>query len=679
MRKNLHTPIIALLSVLSCFFQPLFSFAQVISEPLPLSKRIDESHFALSGKVSTQRCYEDEKGNIYTLNKIDVTAWFKNQMEHSDVYVITEGGIVGNKAQITEPAVQLQKGREYFLMLENDNTTHDDKKFRLANPSKIQAHIYSDEQGAMLLQNGYYYDKGNKKRLTEETLIREVQSLTNQKAKRPNGALYIAGPKKKTESVGSITSFSPNPAKAGIIDTADFLLIKGSGFGSVVGTVEFSNADDGGVTFITPPNTSDYVLWKDDSIKVKVPARAGTGKIRVNGSSISPDTLKISYAHTNINSDFSGFNSVTRQRYYLRNINGLGGYSFKYNTTSGFSANTAAKDAFERSLETWVCATGINWTADGSTTAVFASDDVNAVLFDASLPAGVLGRATSRFSASATGTCNQENTVWYLAEIDIQFKNPSAGFAWQFGPAAPSAQQYDFESVALHELGHAHGLGHRIASGEVMHFSLSNGISIRNPSTEEIAGGLKKMSYSTTATCFNPAGSGAPMRTGTCSLPVTVSSCSGGNALFVLPQSGTGSSYQWQVDSTTGYTNLNNNAIYSGVTNDTLKLTAVPSRYVQYKYRCIVTDGSVKDTSGVYTLSMMNAWTGNVNNVWENSSNWSCGVVPDEFTDVRVEGLKSNYPIISSNAACRSISMSTGTSLNITIGNSLNVSGKDFK
>jgi hypothetical protein len=78
----------------------------------------------------------------------------------------------------------------------------------------------------------------------------------------------------------------------------------------------------------------------------------------------------------------------------------------------------------------------------------------------------------------------------------------------------------------LHELGHAHGLGHVIAPGSVMHYALANGIVSRTLASNDIAGGADKLSYSDDATCFNPPGSGTEMETvaaGSCvTLPITL-------------------------------------------------------------------------------------------------------------------------------------------------------------
>jgi hypothetical protein len=89
-----------------------------------------------------------------------------------------------------------------------------------------------------------------------------------------------------------------------------------------------------------------------------------------------------------------------------------------------------------------------------------------------------------------------------LSNMDIRILTiPATGTTWNYATTAPAFAQYDFESVMLHELGHAHGLGHVIDAAKTMHYSISNGSSKRVLSVAEISGGNFKMAHSTATQC----------------------------------------------------------------------------------------------------------------------------------------------------------------------------------
>ena len=91
-----------------------------------------------------------------------------------------------------------------------------------------------------------------------------------------------------------------------------------------------------------------------------------------------------------------------------------------------------------------------------------------------------------------------------------------------------------------------------------------------------------------------------------------------------------GSSYQWQVNTGSGFTNITDNANYSGTSSSTLYLINLPSTWYGYQYRCV----SGADLSSIYSLNFTNGWTGAVNNLWSVPGNWSCGKVPDGNSNV---------------------------------------------
>jgi Matrixin len=534
--KNIPLRLLAAFLLLS--FQNLF--AQCMYYPVSMEQRVVNAKYIVLGKVTEKHTYIDKTtGNVNTLNKLTINAWLKNYSDLKEVYVITLGGVYGNRATQVSPSLQLDQQHEYLLMLEANNQLSDDKDFRSQHPQALQLLTYADIQGCFPNNNNSYFDLSDRTTKNEEQLFQAINRLTGQLAKKPSGDVFQprVPVTLSTIQTDAITSFSPTTTRGGTIVPADFITITGSGFGAAPGTVSFSDADNGGAMFTASGVASDIVSWADGSITVKVPQNAGTGPIRVNGVFTSGSSLIVDYAHSAVNSPL-GFSGVTtRQRYYFRNMNSLGGYTYQYNTTSGFAANAPARAAFERALVNWRCNTGINWRIGADIAAGIGADGVNVVLFDpALLPAGALARATTNSTGAATGSCNNSNTVWCAFDLDIQFRDlPAAGFTWEFGPATPSASEYDFESVALHELGHHHGLQHVISPGAVMHYALANGSFNRILSANDLAGANARMAYSTVATCTNPTACGfGPMiaiAAGVCvTLPVNLISFTGEKA-----------------------------------------------------------------------------------------------------------------------------------------------------
>lgn len=512
-------------------FQNQSLFSQCMVYPVALEQRISNSKFIVQGKVIDKHTYIDaSNGNVNTLNKFRVNAWLKNYSSIGEIYIITLGGVYGNQATQVDPSLQLDEQHEYILMLESENKLFGDRDIRTQRPGMLQLMTYADAQGALINENNIYYDLLAETPKNEAAMLQRINSLTWEIAKKPSGEVFHARSpiNFQIHRTMAVTGFSPSPTNAGTIAAGDFLTITGSGFGASPGTVSFPNANDGGATTVTPLNASDYASWADGSITVKVPRLAGTGTFSVNGAMTSPTPLTINYSHLEINNDFYNFGSTTRQSPHLVDQNTLGGYTFEYNTA--FFANTPAKTAFELALLSWRCSSGVNWRVSATTTAISAAaDDGTNVVSIGTLPVGVLGRATTYYSGSATVPCDQFNTVWWAEEIDVIFQtdppytqpvSPFTVFTWEYGPALPSGTEFDFQSVAVHELGHAHGLGHIIAPGQVMHYTLTNGATARTLSANDIAAGAAKMTFSTAALCFTPAGVTGPMTAAGCTLPI---------------------------------------------------------------------------------------------------------------------------------------------------------------
>jgi len=151
--------------------------------------------------------------------------------------------------------------------------------------------------------------------------------------------------------------------------------------------------------------------------------------------------------------------------------------------------------------------------------------------------------------------------------------------------------------------------------------------------------------------------------------------CPGGNTSFSAGSNISGNRYQWQVNTGSGYTNITNGIVYSGETSSTLLLNNPPTSMYGYNYRCAIINNQDTTYSNVSALKFAVSWTGNIDSTWENTGNWSCAVLPDGNTDVVIPPGLSNYPVINSNAACRSIQCNPNTTITVTTGSSLDIKG----
>lgn len=71
--------------------------------------------------------------------------------------------------------------------------------------------------------------------------------------------------------------------------------------------------------------------------------------------------------------------------------------------------------------------------------------------------------------------------------------------------------------------------------------------------------------------------------------PANQTVCTGSNTSFSVIATGTGISYQWQVNTGSGFANISNGGVYSGATSATLTITGATVTLTGYQYRCVVT------------------------------------------------------------------------------------------
>lgn len=487
-------------------------YAQCNMIDVPLSKRIQSSTVVFEGKVIDKVSYWDpQHTNIYTSNTIEVYKVFKGAISSGLVEIVSEGGIVNDQMEIVTPSLNMEKGETGIFLAQPASVIN--SPTAISNNLKFETVASTEGFVKYDLSELYASDGFNKYINIQEQLYNVISNQVgnNFKVLKPfnidetnNNANRNIAP--------VINSFSPSTITAG---THSILTINGTGFGTNSGSakVQFANADDGGATFINSVAVN-IVSWSATQIQIRVPSKAGTGKIKVfdnTGASItSTQDLTVTYAQLTYT------NATAENRLKLRNHNTTGGYTFKYNTT--FNANTAAVAAFDRAMETWRCATQRNMIK-GTTTSVScnALDGTNVVSFDAGciLGGNLLGKTFTYYSSCTTPT-----PYWTLTEIDIIFANAAGGGTWNFGPGATSGGKYDFESTALHEWGHATLEGHVINAPKLMHWVRNSNTDVRTlDAAIDIACGNEVVARSITT---DPCGPGIMTKLGTsCTTGIT--------------------------------------------------------------------------------------------------------------------------------------------------------------
>ncbi len=134
-----------------------------------------------------------------------------------------------------------------------------------------------------------------------------------------------------------------------------------------------------------------------------------------------------------------------------------------------------------------------------------------------------------------------------------------------------------------------------------------------------------------------------------------------------------GSSYRWQMKPPGGvYADIFDNANFSSTGTDLLQIAGTPSEWLRYEFRCRVGDSVYSEP---YTLKFENTWVGGAdNNNWATASNWSCGVVPDGYTDVIIPSWKTVN--LTTNGSCRSVKAGYSAQLNVAPGVELTVTNR---
>ena len=466
------------------------AWTQCMLQHIELQEMATNADVIVEGQVMNSYCSWNANHNmIYTIYTLEVHKYFKSTVSDATIKIAVEGGIVDDRMIKVSQDIRLRTGdRGIFLLNNNEDPFNSENQplyvFQYWNQS-IFLHDFIDMKSKGTFES---YD------LRHHELEEKIVSYTGQQPLIMKETEYR--PRMRANAIDSraLTSFSPATITAG---TESILTIFGSGFGAVADTVFFTYASDPNYYAYSIP--SQIVSWSNTQVRVKVPDDAGTGTIALSTSSTSGPTMasttevSILSAQTNV---YSGANA-----YITRHSNNTNTGKITYTLNSNFNANSAAKSAFQRALRTWRCNSNFNVEVASATTAinVHFDDNVNVITFKNLT--GPLGVTYTYFQG-----CTINGTLyWHLTEMDIEFDEVLSTGTWNFGPGNPTGSQADFESVALHEVGHSILLSHVIDINKVMHRYIVNGTTRRVASADEIAAvvAINARSVANTNMCSN--------------------------------------------------------------------------------------------------------------------------------------------------------------------------------
>lgn len=454
----------------------------------------ENSTFVLSGEVIQKNSYWDiNRHKIYTVHKLKSRDFYKGDTSEF-LYFITEGGSVGLEGMISSKKIRINRDAKGYFQLQDSS----DIKLDGFDPS-AKLYVLTDRIYGFIEYDDYtksidFRDNG----LISVSDFENILLSISKKNIKKNNPLFF-NPQSTNLNTGAtqITDLYPTSIGAG---NKEILIISGSGFGSYETSsararVFFSDSDSGGSSWLECLN-SQIISWSNDEIQVQVPSGSGTGSVRiqkVDGSYFqSEQIINIPYnilalVYPNDGSD----DAVEYPIYHTGSVvddlgaeldnpgsqepqDHISGGKFNLTLNQDFFDNTPAKETFLAELEDWTCNTGINFIVNDETTptATNARDAMNVVTFDSSQSLGTTYSYFNGCILSNNVTNEIVDVVVYFDEIDIVF---NGNVNWGYGEVI-SAGEYDFSSTALHEVGHAMGLGHVINPFGLMHYAGGTGL-----------------------------------------------------------------------------------------------------------------------------------------------------------------------------------------------------------
>lgn len=283
-------------------------------------------------------------------------------------------------------------------------------------------------------------------------------------------------------------TFSPPILNAGVGDVLTITANAQTNFGTAIGQVFLRDTDDPPPIELWTQIEDQHISWSEQEIKVVIPHNNepvtginGSGQIKVITATetiISEQSLEICYNVTNENQQGPAPDRIQD----MSNENGQGGYTFFLG--EDLDAIPNARENVQEAICYWNAYSGVNFvlSPDIIEDPIKANDGRNIIYLGTELTPPLPGQ--SEGTAETFQSTDGFDQYKWVKDIDIVL-NENMSFHYYSGNSVPSASEFDFYSVIIHELGHGLSMHHAVFpdptnKSKIMHPFLGKGEVRRN-------------------------------------------------------------------------------------------------------------------------------------------------------------------------------------------------------